>query len=92
MHRRTLFGGLVGTAVGAALPRIGGASAVEAVSEASVVMTGWVALGNRWAFVEDQSGQPTISWTGRYDESGVFHYDEFGTFLPGFTAPDKAES
>lgn len=94
MHRRGFSGGMIAaTAMVAAsiVARPANATASVEVIPGEAVTDRWVALGDRWAFVEDVNGQPTIAWTGRYNEAGEFEYDEFGAFLPGYVATEGAE-
>lgn len=94
MNRRGILGtgiaALVATALTAAGRPVNAMATVEVIP--GEVGPTWVALGNRWAQVVYQDGQPTIGWTGRYDEAGEFQWDEFGTFLPGYVDGEAVEA
>lgn len=86
MHRRGLLGGGIAALVAAAISAMTRPVIATATVDVAQATEGpkWAALGNRWAQIVYQDGQPTIGWTGRYDEAGEFQWDEFGTFLPGY--------
>lgn len=91
MNRRGLLGSGIAAFVAAAFATV--ARPTNATASVEVIPGGvgptWVALGDRWALVEDQNGQPTIRWTGHYNDAGEWEYDEFGACLPGYVAPSE---
>lgn len=91
-HRRSVIAMAASAAIATVFRPVNATAAVEAVPGGAAELTPgtWVALGDRWAHVVDMNGQLTVHWTGRYDESGQFQFDEFGTFLPGYIASDGA--
>lgn len=91
MDRRGLLGGGIAAMAAAAFAVISRPAPAMATVEVTAVETWptWVAFGDRWAQLVDQNGQPTIGWTGRFNDDGEFEWDELGTFLPGYVAPDE---
>ena len=91
MNRRGLVGGGIASLVGALSGAVARSEEV-AIPPFEVIEgdtgSSWVAFGDRWALIEDQNGQPTIGWTGRYDDAGEWHWDEFVTYLPGYVATE----
>ncbi len=81
MDRRNLFQGSVAAGIVALFSRV---APVKAETEVAAKPLKWVALGNRWAYIEYQDDQPTITWTGRWNEDeSEFIYDDWGAYLPG---------